>query len=200
MNNQIDARGKACPIPVIMAKKETDQGNMAFTILVDNQTAVENLKRFASSNDYKTDVVQIESDFNIAFTKSNDSATCNPTCNPINTISNQRTWAVFVGREGIGNGDSELGRSLLKMFFYTLAQDPNVPRYILFMNAGVKVPVENDQAVEQLKALMEMGSELLVCGTCLNYYNITDNLQIGNISNMYDIVEAMKAVDKVVTI
>jgi selenium metabolism protein YedF len=200
MNNQIDARGKACPIPVIMAKKEADQGNMAFTILVDNQTAIENLKRFASSNDYKTDVVQIESGFHIAFTKSHDSATYNPTWNPINTISNQRTWAVFVGREGIGNGDSELGRSLLKMFFYTLAQDPNVPRYILFMNAGVKVPVENDQAVEQLKALMEMGSELLVCGTCLNYYDITDNLQIGNISNMYDIVEAMKAVDKVVTI
>ena len=68
MNNQIDARGKACPIPVIMAKKEADQGNMAFTILVDNQTAIENLKRFASSNDYKTDVVQIESGFHIAFT------------------------------------------------------------------------------------------------------------------------------------
>jgi selenium metabolism protein YedF len=86
------------------------------------------------------------------------------------------------------------------MFFYTLTQDENIPSYILFMNDGVKATTNNDQVIEQLITLSEMGAVILVCGTCLNYYNITDKLKVGTVSNMYDIVNAMKAVDKVITL
>lgn len=190
---QVDARGKACPIPVVMAKKETEKGIENFTILVDNQTAMENLKRFGNSSGYKTTVSEKGSDFEIFFAKSEDSCGCT-------VIENFRDWAVFVGKEGIGDGEPELGTSLMKMFFYTLAQENDIPSYILFMNAGVKVPVENEQVVEQLKVLSEMGTQILVCGTCLNYYKLTDKLQIGNVSNMYDITSAMKTVEKVITL
>lgn len=193
MNKIIDARGKNCPIPVIMAKKEIDSNIDFFTLLVDNETAVENLKRLANNSDYETIIVEDNSDFKVEFTReaSADRET---------KKDSDKTWAVFVGREGIGDGDIELGSSLLKMFFYTLTQDENIPSYILFMNDGVKATTNNDQVIEQLITLSEMGAVILVCGTCLNYYNITDKLKVGTVSNMYDIVNAMKAVDKVITL
>ena len=193
MNKIIDARGKNCPIPVIMAKKEIDSNIDFFTLLVDNETAVENLKRLANNSDYETKIVEDNSDFKVEFTR--EASTDRET-----KKDSDKTWAVFVGREGIGDGDIELGSSLLKMFFYTLTQDENIPSYILFMNDGVKATTNNDQVIEQLITLSEMGAVILVCGTCLNYYNITDKLKIGTVSNMYDIVNAMKAVDKVITL
>lgn len=193
MNKIIDARGKNCPIPVIMAKKEIDSNIDFFTLLVDNETAVENLKRLANNSDYETKIVEDNSDFKVEFTR--EASTDRET-----KKDSDKTWAVFVGREGIGDGDIELGSSLLKMFFYTLTQDENIPSYILFMNDGVKATTNNDQVIEQLITLSEMGAVILVCGTCLNYYNITDKLKVGTVSNMYDIVNAMKAVDKVITL
>jgi len=193
MNKIIDARGKNCPIPVIMAKKEIDSNIDFFTVLVDNETAVENLKRLANNSDYETIIVEDNSDFKVEFTR--EASTDRET-----KKDSDKTWAVFVGREGIGDGDIELGSSLLKMFFYTLTQDENIPSYILFMNDGVKATTNNDQVIEQLITLSEMGAVILVCGTCLNYYNITDKLKVGTVSNMYDIVNAMKAVDKVITL
>ena len=48
----IDAMGKACPIPVIMAKKEIDGGKSEFIVTVDNKIAVENLKKLATSQGF----------------------------------------------------------------------------------------------------------------------------------------------------
>lgn len=193
LSNLIDARGKNCPVPVLMAKKEVDGGSGNFSIIVDNSMAVENLKRFAKSCGYEYKLNAQESDFEITFVKSEDS------CVPMH-FQDQNPWAVLVGKMGIGEGDAELGFTLMNMFFFTLTQDDHVPAYVLFMNAGVKLPVENEQVVEHLKVLSEKGTEILICGTCLNHYQIADQIQIGTISNMYDIVDAMKAVNKVIAV
>lgn len=192
MNHQVDAREKACPIPVVMAKNEVDSGRKIFSVLVDNHTAVENLKRFGNNSGYQTTILEKESGFEIIFEKFKD-------CSDKIFSQDIKSWAVFIGREGIGDGDIELGVSLMKMFFYALTQDGNIPKYILFMNAGVKIPTDNEQVIEHLKEMQQMGAEILVCGACLNFYEITDKLKVGIVSNMYDIAGAMKVVDKVVS-
>lgn len=193
LSDLIDARGENCPIPVIKAKNEVEGGRENFTIMVDNLVAVENLKRFAQSCGYISEVTQEESRFDVHFIK--DLEFVNPTLK-----ESGGTWGVFVGKENIGEGSSDLGNSLMNMFFFTLAQDSDAPDYILFMNAGVKLPVENEQVVEHLRTLLAKGSRILVCGTCLSYYNIADQLQVGIVSNMYDIVDAMKSVNKMISI
>lgn len=218
MNNSIDARGKACPIPVIMAKKEADKGNKDFIMLVDNRAAVENLTRFGKSGGFDIAVIERgEDEFSVRFIKSekagSDSAGKGATpeekrigevggLNDDTAVSRSKrgTWAVFIGREGIGDGDLELGSSLMQMYLYTLAQGDDIPEYILFMNDGVKVPTKNDQAIEHLKTLQDKGVEILVCGTCLNFYNLAGDLAVGVVSNMYDISGAMQTVDKVITL
>ena len=109
-------------------------------------------------------------------------------------------WAVFIGKEIIGAGSEELGKNLMKMFFYTLSESEDIPKYILFMNDGVKVPTLNEQAAEHLRDLEKKGTEILVCGACLNFYNIEDKLAVGKVSNMYDITNAMKEMGKVITL
>lgn len=205
---QIDARGKSCPIPVIMAKKETDQENPRFTILVDNPTAVENLKRFAQSSGYALLLSEQGSYFELEFVRSgDDSESRDPNWDfSIEAIredypkNSRNSWAIFVAKEGIGEGDPELSSTLLKMFFYTITQDKNIPEYILFMNAGVKIPVENEQVIEHLNELQSKGTKILVCGACLSFYDLAEKLQAGMVSNMYDIIEAMKEVNKVITL
>lgn len=194
MNQFVDALGKACPMPVILAKKEIDAGNTSFVVAVDNEVAVENLKRLAESQNYQANVEQKDGNFHVAFTNDGAAAVVSEeTAAPAN-------WALFVGKDFIGDGSVELGTSLMTMFFYTLAESNDAPRYILFMNSGVKLPVENEQVVEHLKALQEKGTEILVCGTCLKFFNIADQLKIGTVSNMYDISEKMHAADKVITL
>ena len=194
MNQFVDALGKACPMPVILAKKEIDAGNTSFVVAVDNEVAVENLKRLAESQNYQASVETKGGNFHVTFVGDGAAA---PVCEESNKPKN---WALFVGKDFIGDGSEELGNSLMIMFFYTLAESNDAPRYILFMNSGVKLPVENDQVVEHLKTLQEKGSEILVCGTCLKFFNIADNLKIGTVSNMYDISERMHMADKVITL
>lgn len=198
MSQIIDARGKACPTPVIMAKKAISAGESTFTVLVDNTTAVENLKRLAENQGFDAAAAEAEGVFSVAFTRTGCAA-CEEAVNaPLPAPGGD--WAVFVGRDIIGDGDRELGTNLMRMFFYTLSQGEDKPGAVLFMNAGVKLPTLDEQVVEHLKALSAVGVEILVCGTCLNFYGLTDRLRVGTVSNMYDIVTRMQKAGKVVSL
>lgn len=198
MSKRIDAKGQNCPIPVIMAKKEIDAGADGFIIEVDNVIAVENLKKLAKSQGFFVNVNQEDGNFSVIFNK--ECEECNAVLAEIREKSVVGDYAVFIGKDIIGSGAEELGKSLMKMFFYTLSESDNIPKYILFMNDGVKVPTLNDQAIEHLKELQGKGSEILVCGACLNFYNLEEKLEAGKISNMYDITNAMKEASKVISL
>ena len=198
MSQIIDAKGKACPTPVIMAKKAISAGESSFTVLVDNTTAVENLKRLAANQGFDAAAAEAEGVFSVAFTRTGCAA-CEEAVNaPLPAPGGD--WAVFVGRDIIGDGDRELGTNLMRMFFYTLSQGEDKPGAVLFMNAGVKLPTLDEQVVEHLKALSAVGVEILVCGTCLNFYGLTEQLRVGTVSNMYDIVTRMQKAGKVISL
>ena len=199
MSQIIDAKGKPCPTPVLMAKKAMSEGAEVFTVLVDNQTAVENLKRLADNQGFTATVREEGGAFALAFVKGAGCAAGEEAVNsPLPAAGSD--WAVFVGRDIIGDGDRELGTNLMRMFFYTLTQSEDKPGAVLFMNAGVKLPTLDEQVAEHLKALSDAGVEILVCGTCLNFYGLTDQLKAGTVSNMYDIVTRMQKAAKVISL
>ena len=198
MSKNIDAREKNCPVPVIMAKKEIEQGGKFFTVQVDNKIAVENLKKFANSQGYEVSIEQTNGDFNVKF--SNGCEECEEILAKVENRKPLGDWCIFINKSTIGVGDEELGQSLMKMFLYTISESSDYPKSILFMNDGVKVPTLNKQAIEHLKELEEMGVELLVCGACLNFYGLQEKLSVGKVSNMYEIVEVMKSAAKLITL
>ena len=194
---QIDAKGKACPQPVILAKKELDGGCSDLTVLVDNRAAVENLTRLGGSMGMQITSGDAEGGFFVHF-----AGVTVPGVSPVIACApSGNGYAVFIGKDVVGAGDPTLGFNLMKMAIYTLAQSDDVPAYVLFMNDGVKLPAgEEPQVIENIQTLLDKGAKVLVCGTCLNYYGIMERLKIGTVSNMYDILGAMQRADKVITL
>lgn len=197
----IDAIGKPCPMPVVMAKKEMDNGEKNLTIMVDNETAVENLKRLADSRKYTYCVNELEGVFHVCMlADSHVPQQAQPEAEP-EYIPCCTGYTVFIGKDCVGAGDEALGHNLMKMALYTLSQSDNVPETVIFMNSGVRLPSSSEvQIIDSIKALAAKGCQIIACGTCLDYYGLKADLKVGKISNMYEIIEKMQNSPKVITL
>lgn len=198
---EIDARGKACPMPVVLAKKALDAGENEVLVRVDNAVAVENLRRLAASTGRDAQSEPAEGGFAVTITGAGAGADCGCTLmeTPVPAAAPDAGLALFIGKDHIGEGDLTLGRNLMRMFFLTLAEGDTVPKSILFMNGGVLLPVENEQVIEALRTLEARGAEILVCGTCLSAFDMADRLRIGTVSNMYEIQKRLLDAGRVIS-
>ncbi len=98
---------------------------------------------------------------------------------------------VVISSRYMGSGNDELGAILMKSFIYALSQQEVLPETILFYNSGAYLTCEESPSLDDIKSLEAEGVEILTCGTCLNFYGLKEKLKVGEISNMYDIVEKM---------
>ena len=105
---------------------------------------------------------------------------------------------VVISSDKMGNGDDNLGKILIGAFIYALSESNDTPSKILFYNSGVKLCCPGRESLEDLKKLESKGCELLCCGTCMDYFKLKDDLEVGSISNMYSIVEAQNEADKII--
>ena len=98
----------------------------------------------------------------------------------------------------MGGGNDELGATLMKGFIYAVSQLDELPKTMLFYNGGAKLTVEGSASLEDLKSLQAQGVEILTCGTCLNFYGLSDKLAVGEVTNMYAIVEKLNGAGHIV--
>ena len=98
----------------------------------------------------------------------------------------------------MGGPNEQLGAILLKGFIYALTQQDELPDQILFYNGGAFLTCEGSESLEDLKSLEAQGVEIRTCGTCLNFYGLTEKLQVGEVTNMYDIAERMSKADRII--
>jgi len=193
MKREIDARGLACPEPVMLAKKAIDEGGNC-VIVVDNEAARDNVCRMAKSQGCTAKVEEGEGIFSVYITAGGESIKSKETAPSIGP-----TVVVFPS-DRMGHGDDELGEILIRGFLYALGEVSPKPDTLIFFNAGVKLAVQGSEVLEDLNSLEEKGITLLVCGTCLDFYGLKEKLGAGIISNMYDIAETMLSAGKVIRI
>ena len=192
----IDCRGLSCPQPVIETKRVLDGMQGAIVeVIVDNPAARENVTRFAQSQGCQVESGEKGKDFFVRIGKGRgekeDTRQRKEEGDMGHTI-------FLIAADTIGKGSEELGRTLMKSFFYALAEAIPRPETIIFMNSGVKLATERAPELESLERLEKAGVSLLVCGTCLNYFELKDKLKAGRVSNMYEIVETMMGAGKVI--
>ena len=197
MNTVVDARGMACPLPVVKANQalaEMTEG--VLEVHVDNAVAVENVKRMAQQKGLLPVVTEVEEKHFVvrmevggAVMPEEPMITCQPMENP---------YVVAVDTDAMGRGAEELGRTLMKGFLFALSQLEQLPKTILFYNGGAKLTVEGSDSLEDLKNMADRGVEILTCGTCLNFYGLTEKLAVGSVTNMYAIVEKLAQAGKVI--
>ena len=198
----LDGFGKPCPMPLVMVKKELDAGNTDVRIRVDNETAVKNITRLAGKKGLGFVVEDIEGGFLISLGgEVGVDVEVPAAAAACSTSGNSCGYSVFIGKDHVGEGDAQLGYNLMKMAIYTLTQAEVPPMNLLFMNSGVKLLCGDEaQIIDSVKELMDKGTDVLVCGTCLNFYEIAEDLKVGEVSNMYDILERMHESAKVITL
>lgn len=201
---ELDGFGKPCPMPLVMCKKEIDAGNTEIAIRVDNDTAVKNITRLAKKKGLGFAVADIEGGFLITMggelsaEQSQAPAAAPAACS---IQGGSCGYSVFIGKDHVGEGDPELGRNLMKMAIFTLNQAEVPPMNLLFMNSGVTLLCSDEpQIIDSVREMMDKGTDVLVCGTCLNFYGVAEQLKVGEVSNMYDILERMHESAKVITL
>ncbi len=197
----VNAAGEQCPIPVVKANRALNEMKEAgvLEVHVDNEVAVQNLMRLACG---KGHTAKSEKQHDKLFIVTMNVAAAPKTTAPEPEVScvpdTRGNTVVAIGSAAMGGGDDELGKTLMKGFIYALSQLEELPGTIIFYNSGAFIPVEGAVSVEDLKSMEAQGVNIMTCGTCLNYYGLTEKLAVGQIANMYSIVEKLNGAAKVI--
>lgn len=194
---KIDAIGKACPLPVIETKKALKEHEAVETV-VDNEIATQNLKKMADQLGYIYQMEPVDDNYRVKISKGNGEAADIPEPEETPEIVTTEDYIVVVDTNVMGRGSDELGKNLLKMFIYSLTEQDVLPKQIIFYNGGVSLVTEGSDSLEDLQALADQDVEIYACGACLNFFELTEKVAIGEITNMYRIVEMMRQAPKVV--
>ena len=199
--HEFNAKGMACPLPVVQTKKLLAEYDVVETT-VDNFVATENLTKLAEQLNYDIDVKKI-SDEEYIVTISNPAAGGEVTGKEVAEEKalvlqiKDDSYVVVINKQIMGHGSEELGKKLMKAFLYTLTEQEVLPKKILFYNGGALLVDKNrSHVLKELKELEDNGVEIMCCGACIDYYKV--DLAIGNSSNMYFIVEDMRTANRVV--
>lgn len=189
----IDCKGLKCPAPVINTKKYFDSIESGeATVIVDNEAAKNNVTKLASSSGYRFETTYEKNLYYIKITKE---CSC---CTGINSIS--KKFTIVISSNKLGTGDDKLGSVLMKSYLYALSESSNLPTDLIFLNGGVMLTTEGSECIESIKLLSDKGVNILNCGTCLDFYGLKEKLLIGEVSNMYTIVEKMNGADLTIKI
>lgn len=195
----IDCRGLACPQPVINTKKALDMGAKTLEIITDNVVSRENVLKFARSQGCIASFTEDNGVHRIIVTRA-DTAPSTPLVGVACPPAPGNSTLYLISSDEFGRGGTELGVALMKTFLYALSESGVQNNHLVMVNGGVKLVCESSSVLESIKKLDSAGWEIKACGTCLDYYGLKDKLVLGEITNMYTIVELIEQVSKVVTL
>lgn len=193
----VNALGDTCPIPVVKTKNAIRElnGSGVVETLVDNEIAVQNLTKMANQKGYGVKSEKLEERrFKVTMTigegaelpDADEDVTC-----AVPSGSSAKNTVVVISSSKMGEGNDQLGATLMKAFIYALGQQEELPKTILFYNGGAFLTCEESPALDDLLSLEAQGVEILTCGTCLDFNGLTGKLKVGEVTNMYAIVEKM---------
>ncbi|MEE4607264.1 MAG: sulfurtransferase-like selenium metabolism protein YedF [Desulfobacteraceae bacterium] len=203
---EIDARGLACPAPVLQTKAALEnEGATAVRVSVDNAASAQNVARFLQSRGFAAETETVGADLVITGHSGGEQE------KPLEASPAPRLRAtagrpahpkimVMIASDRMGHGDNELGAKLMVSFLKTLAEMGEELWRLVFVNSGVKLAIDGSPVLDVLRQYAAGGLQILVCGTCLTHFDLLDRKQVGVTTNMLDIVTAMQLADKVINI
>jgi selenium metabolism protein YedF len=201
MSETIDARGKACPQPVLMTKQGLESlAEGVLTVIVDNPMSRDNVERFAKSQGCDVEIEQRKEAYFLTIVKGHPTeVSARGPAGQKAEPSSEPNVVVYVSADHMGAGEQELGNILIRAFLKTLKDVSPKPKKLIFVNSGVKLTTEGSDAIESIRELEAMNIAVLSCGTCLDYYQLKDKLKVGLVSNMFDIASSLMEADRVIS-
>lgn len=194
---QVNALGKACPLPVIETRKALKEHDAVQT-LVDNRIATENLQKMARQLGCSCSVTEDGPAHYTVVITTGEAAEAVPEPVAQTTAVRDDSYIVVINSPTMGTGDETFGRTLLKNFIYTLKEQDVLPDMMLFYNGGVPLVTDTSESLADLQELAAAGVQIYACGACLNYYGLTEKVAVGEITNLYRIIEILRTANRVV--
>ena len=202
MSHTLDCRGMPCPKPVLETKAALEAGHRRLRVLVDNEASCQNVARFARSQGCAVRIEQTEEAcwaLELEADAKRTPATGAFSPDDYSCSLPGKHLVYVIAADTMGRGDDQLGRSLLRTFIETIGSVEPLPRRILFYNSGVRLVTTGSPVLEHLRELQSRGVTILACGTCLEFYGLKAAIEVGQISNMHEILGSMTAADQVVS-
>ncbi len=192
----LDARGQACPAPVLMTKKQYESMEEgAFEVLIDSEVSKINVCKYLAMKKAVYQVAENGREFVVTVVKG---SAVLPDKTVEEPIAARKNIVLYVTGEAIGE-DAELGRVLMTGFLKNIKEMDTLPGTIIFVNAGVKITTAASAVVDDLKLLEGKGVEILNCGTCLDFFKIpAQSLLVGSVTDAYTVVQRVFDADKVI--
>lgn len=208
---KLDCQGLACPQPVLQCRNTINQKiPYRLVVIVDNEAAKQNVSRFLESQDYKVQNIQkqngvfeliaehAQSKITKQEPRTNDSKE-RAIPQTAETIQEEKQL-VFVTSDKLGHGDDELGEKLMHNFLATLPELGDSLWRIILINSGVKLAIQRNAAINHLKELEKSGVSILVCGTCLDHFQLLEQKQVGSTTNMMDVITSLQLASKIIKV
>jgi len=196
----LDTKGLRCPQPLIMLKeallglKEGEE----IKVETDNETSLKNLVTYLNDQGVSPEVTTAGDVHTLLAKKpEKDLQGTNPAtyC----TTGGSSDYVVCIKGELMGEGDPELGRLLMETFVDNLKLQEQLPTHVVLYNGGVKLAMKQSPVCSSLNELEDLGTRIMLCGTCIDHYGLQYEIAVGMISNMVVITETLASAGHVVT-
>ncbi len=193
----LDCTGLVCPLPVIQTKEALEQGDGSglLLVIVDNEAACDNVRRFAEGQGGTVQVEKKEATWELVIQDvAGITVETEIVCDGVPVA---KKIAVHISSEFMGQGDDGLGARLMLAYFDTLAQFAENITDLTLVNSGVKLVCEDSPVLQEAKELAKLGVRITACGVCLSHYGLADKVRVGTASNMFSILAVQKDADLV---
>lgn len=197
----VDACLKPCPLPVVETKKAIEKNpGREIEVIVDNEAAKINVQKFAHSRSYKSKEEGMGANKTALFLSPEAGAHPQESAVKQQENSPDAGTVFFIRSKMLGRPDRDLGELLMRTFFQEAKDISPLPEKIVLMHGGVKLAVEGSSSLEALLELEEKGVDIVVCGTCLDYYELKGNLKAGRVSDFFEIASVLNSASNTVTL
>jgi selenium metabolism protein YedF len=189
MGIDLDLKGMSCPGPVVETKKALERlPSGVLTVTVDNEASRDNVERFAKSQGCSVSIESGEGLYRLIISREDSM--------PASAGKALKVTA-YISSEFVGTGSDELGKILMRAFLKTVPEVAPSIDTLIFINGGVRLTTEGSPLIDTLKELQCQGREIISCGTCLDFFNLLDKVQVGKVSNMFEIMTILTESDRV---
>ncbi len=209
---RLECQGLPCPQPVLKCKDALTQVRPdCLVVLVDNEPARENVTRFLKNQHYsvvsadqRNGVIELRAEpegGGIRPEKPSEEGARPESAAPSSQTAHQEDrQLILITSNVMGRGDDELGARLMHNYIATLPEMGDSLWRILLINSGVKLAVDGSPDLENLQKLEQSGVSILVCGTCLDHFQLLEHKRVGQTTNMLDVVTSLQLASKVIKI
>ena len=196
---KLNAIGLKCPQPLIMLKEalvDMDTGE-EIRVRTDSDTSLKNLVTYLKDQGVDPKVTTEGKVHSLVAKKPEKEVTAS---NPAAYCSSDGNsdYVICIKSELMGEGDPELGRLLMETFVNNLKLQEQLPSHVILYNGGVKLAMKQSSVSGSLCELEELGTRVMLCGTCVDYYGLQYEIAVGMISNMVVITETLASAGHVV--